>query len=125
MVLTLLRGVFPDVAPARGAANASDSAPAELQSYGGDGAQDRFSPLSAINRKTVQRLGLEWTLDLPNETNFVATPLMVNGTLYFPGKFSVVYAVDARSGRVIWSFDPKAREALAKTPRRMAYNWGT
>jgi quinohemoprotein ethanol dehydrogenase len=64
-------------------------------------------------------------LDLPNETNFVATPLMANGMLYFPGKFSVVYAVDARTGSIVWSFDPKAREALAKTPRRMAYNWGT
>jgi len=45
--------------------------------------------------------------------------------VYFPGKFSVVYAVEARSGRILWTFDPKAREALAKTPRRMAFNWGT
>lgn len=124
-VLALLRCMFPDVASARGSADASHSAPAEWLSYGGDAAQDRFSPLSAINQETVQRLGLKWTLDLPNETNFVATPLMENGMLYFPGKFSVVYAVDARTGSIVWSFDPKAREALAKTPRRMAYNWGT
>jgi quinohemoprotein ethanol dehydrogenase len=64
-------------------------------------------------------------LELPEETNLVATPLMVEGVLYFPGKFSVVYAVDARSGKIKWTFDPKAREALAKTPRRMSYNWGT
>ena len=124
-VLALLRCMFPDAASARGSADASHSAPGEWLSYGGDAAQDRFSPLSAINQKTVQRLGLKWSLDLPNETNFVATPLMADGMLYFPGKFSVVYAVDARTGSIVWSFDPKAREALAKTPRRMAYNWGT
>jgi quinohemoprotein ethanol dehydrogenase len=124
-VLALLRCVFPDAASAQDSADASHSAPAEWLSYGGDAAQDRFSPLSAINQKTVRRLGLKWTLGLPNETNFVATPLMAAGMLYFPGKFSVVYAVDARTGSIVWSFDPKAREALAKTPRRMAYNWGT
>jgi quinohemoprotein ethanol dehydrogenase len=123
--LALLRGVFPDVACARGAADAAHSAAAEWLSYGGDAAQDRFSPLSHINRETLPRLGLQWTLDLPNETNFVATPLMANGMLYFPGKFSLVYAVDVRTGSIVWSFDPKAREALVKTPRRMAYNWGT
>jgi quinohemoprotein ethanol dehydrogenase len=97
----------------------------EWSSYGGDVAQEHFSPLGAINPKTIRRLGLEWALELPNETNLVATPLMVNGLIYFPGKFSVIYAVDGRTGRVNWSFDPKAREELAKIPRRMSYNWGT
>lgn len=101
--------------------------PAEVEwaSYGGDTAQDRFSSLNAINRETIGRLGLAWAMELPNETNLVATPLMVDGVLYFPGKFSVVYAVDARSGKIKWTFDPKARAALATTPRRMSYNWGT
>jgi quinohemoprotein ethanol dehydrogenase len=125
ILLALMRAMAPEVTCARDAAKASDSAHSEWLSYGGDAAQDRFSSLSIINRKTIQRLGLKWALDLPNETNFVATPLMTNGILYFPGKFSVVYAVDARTGSILWSFDPKAREALAKTPRRMAYNWGT
>jgi quinohemoprotein ethanol dehydrogenase len=125
MVLALMRVVFPEVACAQGAAKASHSSQTEWLSYGGDAAQDRFSPLGAINRQTIQRLGLKWILDLPNETNLVATPLMANDILYFPGKFSVVYAVDARTGGIVWSFDPKSREALAKTPNRMAYNWGT
>ena len=112
ILLALMRAMAPEVTCARDAAKASDSAHSEWLSYGGDAAQDRFSSLSIINRKTIQRLGLKWALDLPNETNFVATPLMTNGILYFPGKFSVVYAVDARTGSILWSFDPKAREAL-------------
>lgn len=125
VALVLSRGAFAEVVAPRDIAKALASAGPEWASYGGDAAQDRFSALNAINRETVGRLRLAWELELPEETNLVATPLMVKGVLYFPGKFSVVYAVDARSGKIKWTFDPKAREALAKTPRRMSYNWGT
>lgn len=120
VIFALARGAAAQTPP-----NGLDAASAEWPAYGRDAAQDRFSPLNAINRKTVQRLGLDWVLQLPNETHLVATPLMVDGVLYFPGKFSVVYAVDARTGKIKWTFDPKARDVLAKTPHRMAYNWGT
>jgi len=125
IVAALTPGAVHEVAHAQNSAMPEASSGVEWHSYGGDVAQDRFSPLHAINTKTVERLGLEWALDLPNETNLVATPLMVKGFLYFPGKFSVVYAVNARTGTIAWSFDPKAREVLAETPRRMTYNWGT
>src|ERR1700730_9466730 len=78
-----------------------------------------------INKKSVDKLGLKWALDLPNETSLVSTPLMVRDTLYFTGKFSVVYGVSARTGKIKWVFDPKAREELAKGARRMSANWGT
>src|SRR5579862_1092248 len=84
--LALAQGAIPEVAPARDT-NTLDSAGAEWRSYGGDAAQNRFSSLSAINRQTIGRLGLGWALELPNETNLVATPLAVDGLLYFPGKF--------------------------------------
>jgi quinohemoprotein ethanol dehydrogenase len=125
VLFALTRGLLPEVANARDAVKGSSLDSVEWSSYGGGTAQDRFSRLDAINPKTIRRLGLEWALDLPNETNLVATPLMVNGCLYFTGKFSVVYAVDARTGKVTWSFDPKARDELTKTPNRMTYNWGT
>jgi quinohemoprotein ethanol dehydrogenase len=123
--LLIFQGVLLEIIHAGDTAEALGPARSEWSSYGGDAAQERFSSLSEINQKSIPRLGLKWALDLPSETNLVATPLMVNGLLYFTGKFSVVYAVDARTGKVAWSFDPKAREELAKTPRRMTYNWGT
>ena len=125
VLLGLAQLPWSGIAPAQDADKTSNAAGAEWLSYGRDASQDRFSPLSVINRKTIRRLGLKWMLGLPNETNLVATPLEANNTLYFPGKFSVVYAVNARTGTIIWLFDPKSREILAKTPRRMAYNWGT
>ena len=94
-------------------------------SYGRDATQQRFSPLGEITKENIGTLGPAWQLALPNDTTVQATPLEVNGTLYFPIKFGAVYAVDARNGKVKWTFDPKSREELAKTPRRTTYQWGT
>jgi quinohemoprotein ethanol dehydrogenase len=104
---------------------ASASADGQWLSYGRDAAQQRFSPLREITKNNIGSLGLAWQLTLPNDTSVQATPLEVNGTLYFPIKFGAVYAVDARNGRVKWTFDPKSREELAKTPRRTTFQWGT
>ena len=79
----------------------------EWASYGHDYTEQRFARSTSIDRQTIKRLGLQWSLDLPNETSLVATPLMVGRTIYFTGKFSMVYAVSATSGRIRWVFDPR------------------
>jgi quinohemoprotein ethanol dehydrogenase len=123
-LLLVTLGLPPEVAHAQ-ARPAAASMSNDWPSYGRNDAQERYTPLSSINRGTIGRLGLKWALELSNETNLVSTPLMVKGKLFFTGKFSVVYAVDARNGKIEWTFDPQAREELAKVPRRMTYNWGT
>ena len=70
-------------------------------------------------------LGLKWSLDLRNETSLVATPLMVGDTIFFTGKFSVVYAVSAATGQQRWVFDPKSRELMVASGRTMTTTWGT
>src|ERR1700736_1554896 len=99
LLLLVTRGFAPGVAHAGVDGAAAPSMSIEWPSYGGNDAQERYAPLSAINPRTIGRLGLKWALELPNETNLVSTPLMVNGKLFFTGKFSVVYAVDARNGK--------------------------
>jgi len=74
-------------------------------------AEDRFSPLTEINDQTVSRLGLAWSFVLDTRRGLEATPLVVNSTMYFTGVFSVVYAVDARNGELLWKWDPEARAA--------------
>lgn len=98
---------------------------AQWLSHGKDDSQQRYSPLTQISVRTVNKLGLKWSLSLPIETGLVSTPLMVGDTLYFTGRYSVVYAVSARTGQIQWTFDPKALEELAKVPRRTTYHWGT
>ena len=67
----------------------------------------RTSPLDQIDEHNVSRLGLAWSLELGTNRGVEATPIVVDGVLFATGPWSVVYAVDARSGRLIWQHDPQ------------------
>jgi len=75
----------------------------------------RFSPLEDISRETVARLGLAWFHDLETDRGQEATPIMVGGILYLVSAYDVVEAVDARTGKRLWRFDPEVREASARS----------
>jgi quinohemoprotein ethanol dehydrogenase len=88
-----------------------------------DGGVDQasFSALSDLTPSNVDHLGLKWSLDLKGEQSLEATPLAVDGTLFFTGSYSAVYAVDARSGKLLWRYDPKISEHM---PAHMHYIFG-
>src|ERR1700731_4563588 len=71
-----------------------------------DYAETRFSKLNQINADTVKNLGLTWTYNLESIRGVEATPVVVDGIMYVTASWSVVHAVDARTGKRIWSFDP-------------------
>lgn len=86
--------------------------------YGQDSREQRFSPLEQINPETVGRLGLAWSMDLPPQARSLqATPLAVDGVLYFTTSMSVVYAVDAQTGRLLWDYDPEVGKEHPRTLR--------
>ncbi|SER17548.1 quinohemoprotein ethanol dehydrogenase [Solimonas aquatica] len=97
-------------------ANEADSA--NWAAYGRSFSEQRFSTLDQINRDTVKRLGLAWSLDLPDVWNVSSTPLAVDGVLYLAVGFSVIKAVDAVSGKLLWSYDPKV------DGQKMRMAWG-
>ncbi len=90
--------------------------------YGRTDGEQRFSPLKELTRSNVHRLGLDWALDLPDAASFTSTPLAVNGVLYFSGDRAIVRAVDAREGKLLWTYDP---EVWKHAPRAMALGWNT
>jgi alcohol dehydrogenase (cytochrome c) len=76
--------------------------------YNGDYSGRRFSTLTKINDSNVKSLSLAWMYQLshssdPSGGRISATPLVVNGIMYFsvPDK---VWAIDARTGREIWTY---------------------
>lgn len=69
--------------------------------------EDRFSPLDQISKSNVDSLGLAWSLILGTKRGIETTPLVVDGILFLSGPWSMVYAVDARTGKMIWTYDPK------------------
>ncbi|MGC2332130.1 MAG: PQQ-dependent dehydrogenase, methanol/ethanol family [Candidatus Acidiferrales bacterium] len=67
----------------------------------------RYSPLKQIDTSNVNRLGLAWYYDtdsLPGTLE--ASPVISNGTLYATVTWGVVFAVDARTGKEKWRWDP-------------------
>ena len=70
-----------------------------------------FSPLNKINDRNIDKLGLAWFIDLPTNQNIESTPLMIDGVLYVTLPWSKVMALDARSGKQLWLYDPKVAGA--------------
>ena len=83
--------------------------------YGGDYAEQRFSPLTQISDQNVSQLGLAWSADLDTARGQEATPLMHGGVLYVTTAWSMVKAYDAATGALKWEYDPKVpRETLIR-----------
>lgn len=79
--------------------------------YGGTTDDHRYSALNQVNEQTVAKLGLAWSRELSTTRGLEATPLVENGVIYTTGSWSVVYALDAKTGEARWTYDPKvARE---------------
>ena len=98
---------------------ASDGDGSNWPAYGRTSTEQRYSPLDQLNTGNVKNLGIQWVLDLPRERSLIATPLVVDGVLYFTASYSRTYAVDARSGKVLWEFDPKVIERAGDRLRIM------
>jgi quinohemoprotein ethanol dehydrogenase len=86
---------------------AADDEPGNWLSFGRNYGETRFSPLTQINRETVSELGLAWFKDMGTNRALEATPIVVDGIMFFTTSWSRVYAVDARTGETLWSYDPK------------------
>ncbi len=83
---------------------------------GGDFRGTHYSPLSQVTDANVDELGLAWSANLPIPDGISATPIVVDGVIYLSGAYSVVYALDASNGEVLWSFDPEVRKSFAESP---------
>ena len=97
---------------ARVALAATDE-PGSWLTYGQTFEEQRFSPLSQINRETVAGLKLAWVKHFDIRHRLQNTPLVVDGTMYVSDPWNVTYALDARTGEQVWRFDPQVdRESV-------------
>ena len=85
----------------------ADSEPAMWMTVGRTYNEQRYSPLKQINDTNAAQLGLAWSFDLDTARGQEATPLVVDGVMYFSTAWSKVKALDAKTGRAIWQYDPK------------------
>ena len=82
--------------------------------YGYDDGGSRYSPLTQIGRANVSRLKIAWEYhtgdysdgsDGSQKTTFQATPILVDGTLYFSTVHGIVIALDPETGTERWRHD--------------------
>ena len=82
--------------------------------HGLDYAETRFSKLNQVNAQNVKNLGLVWSYSLQSSKGVEATPVVVDGIMYVTATWSIVHAIDVRTGARIWTYDPKV-------PREIGY----
>ena len=81
--------------------------------YGRTYDDHRYSPLKEINEQSVPKLGLAWSRELGTTRGLDATPAVEDGVLYTTGSWSVVFAMDAKTGEPKWTYNPKVDRSRA------------
>ena len=80
--------------------------PGSWLTYSGTYDAQRYSPLDEIQPNTVARLRPAWVYQAVQTGGFQATPLVVDGVMYLTEPRGPVVALDARTGRSLWRWDP-------------------
>jgi quinohemoprotein ethanol dehydrogenase len=85
----------------------ADKEPQNWLTYGRTYNEQRFSSLRQITDRNVSQLTLAWFYDLDTHRGQEATPVIVDGVLYFTSAWSKVFALNAATGIPLWAYDPK------------------
>src|SRR5499427_3060269 len=87
----------------------------EWLTYGLTQSETRFSPLTDINATNVKRLSASWAYEVGSGGGGQeATPLVWNNTIYGITNWSIVFAVDAKTGKERWRWDPEVNQETVR-----------
>ncbi len=92
----------------------ADREPQNWLTHGRTYGEQRYSPLRQIDAGNVERLGLAWSVPMGTYRGLEATPIVVDGVMYTTATWSVVYALDAKTGRTLWTYDPQVPKAWGR-----------
>ena len=93
----------------------AENEPGQWMMVGGTYDEKHYSPLDEINRDTVSELNLSWFADYDVNLSQQGTPLYIDGVIYVSTAWSMVNAFDARTGELLWHYDPQTnREIVTK-----------
>ncbi len=96
---------------------AADREPQNWFTGGRDQDGSYHSPLASITAANVGKLGFAWAYDLgAPQRGQESTPTVVDGVMYTSGTWGYVYALDAATGREIWTYDPRAAPFSGRQP---------
>ena len=124
------RALFLASAAIAASAQAAGPADSDWPSYGNDQGATRYSTLKQITPENVDKLQVAWTYHmrpagyvppplppglppgfrLTGFSSSQATPIVINGVMYFPSPYGKVVALDADTGKEIWTYQMPARD---------------
>lgn len=90
--------------------------------YGRTFSENHFSPLEQINPGTVGKLSLAWSYDIDTPLRADSQPLAVDGILYIATGLSVVRAIQADTGKLVWKYDPELLKTM--DVKKRLPSWG-
>lgn len=105
----------------------------EWTQWGGGWAGTKYSPLDQINKENVSKLTIAWEFDTadfsdgakyPGRSAFEATPLVIDGVLYFSTPFHRLIALNPENGEKLWEFDTnfnRDKRVMLYTSRGVSY----
>jgi quinoprotein glucose dehydrogenase len=116
-VLALVSSI---IAPASQADDGATMAGREWPTHGGNTAHTQYSPLAQINTTNVNRLKVAWVYHTgdkrdDNRSQIQCNPIIVNGVLYATSPQIKVFALNAATGKELWTFDPFKAGAQASS----------
>lgn len=91
----------------------------DYPAYGGNKANNRYSPLTQINSENVKDLQVVWTyfandtIKFPARREIQCQPIVVNGILYGTSSELNLFALDAATGKPLWKFEPNSAKLHA------------
>ena len=86
----------------------------EWLTYGRDYRNWRYSPLAEITPDNAAKLSPVWAMSTGGQFGGLeSTPLFRDGVLYFSADYARVFAVDAKTGNIVWRYDPEYEDGLA------------
>jgi len=92
----------------------ADSEPGNWLAHGRTFDEQRFSPLTEVTDENADELGLAWYWDTGTTRGLESTPIVVDGVMFNTGSWSVVWAHDARTGELLWEYDPQVPREWGK-----------
>ena len=87
----------------------------EWLSYGMGYSEQRYSTMTRITPENIGKLALEWSYEVgPGGGSQQTAPLFSDGILYGVTNWSITFAIDAKTGKEIWRYDPQADRTMTQ-----------
>jgi alcohol dehydrogenase (cytochrome c) len=111
-LLAYLSRLGGGVPAARGPVGPSEIGPGDWPTYNGQLSGNRHSPLGQIHTGNVASLAMQWMFPIASCQRLEVTPVVIGGIMYVTCA-NEAYALDARSGRLIWQYRrPRTRGVI-------------